>query len=143
VTVAALVGRNVRLARERRGWDRERLAEEGALLDIEWTAATIASIEEGTGDITISDLVSLAVILGIAPHLLMYPKPGVVIGLGPRPPESPTVAARGEEVLVFAETHLAAAELAGWIWEPDGHPYTQVEVSERDLWLAADPGGEG
>ncbi len=143
VTIAALVGRNVKLARERRGWDRERLAEEGLLVDIEWDAAAIASIEKGTRNITISDLVSLAVMLGIAPHLLMYPKPGVLIALGAASPDSSSDSGGLEEALLFAETHLTAAELADWIWEPDGHPNTHVNVVERDLWLAADPSREG
>lgn len=143
VTIAALVGRNVKLARERRGWDQERLAEEGLLVDLEWDEAAIASIEEGTRDITISDLVSLAVMLGIAPHLLLYPKPGVVIALGAASPDSSSDSAGLEEALLFAETHLTAAELADWIWEPDGHPNSHAKVAERDLWLAADPGREG
>ncbi len=143
VTIAVLVGQNVRHARERRGWDRERLAEEANFVDIEWDAAAIASIEQGTRDITVSDLVALAVMLGIAPHLLMYPKPDVVIALGAAPPDLPGDSAAMEEALLFAETHLTAAELADWIWDPDGHPNTHIEVSERDLWVAADPGREG
>lgn len=143
MTVAAVVGRNVKLARERRGWDQERLAEEGLLVDIEWDAAAITDIEGGTHDITVSDLVSLAVMLGIAPHLLLYPKAGVVIALGAASPDSSSDSAGLEETLLFIETHLAAAELADWIWEPDGHPNTHVEVVERDLWLAADPRREG
>ena len=65
VTVAAVVGRNVKLARERRGWDQERLAEEGLLVDIEWDAAAITDIEGGTHDITVSEKIAHVLCGGI------------------------------------------------------------------------------
>lgn len=134
--LSAVVGRNVQRARLDRGWDRERLCDEAALLDLDFSAASLERIENGSEDLSVVEMVALAVLLGVAPHLLMYPPadatiavggPGTYVGRGDRP----------EALLLEAETHIGADEFADWIWDPDGHVRTLVSIEESELWSAA------
>lgn len=140
VTIGQLVGRNLKLARESRGWDWERLADEAEILDIDWDASAVAGFEQGTRDVTVSDLVTLGIMLGIAPHLLMYPEPNTIITLGANQPDAVSGSAGMEDAILFAETHVTAVDLANWIWSPDEHRYTHAGVSEGDLWAAVEQG---
>lgn len=134
MTIAAVVGRNVRLTRELRGWDRDQLADEVALFDIEWNSSAIAEIEEGYRDIPVSELVVLAVVLGVAPQLLFYPKPSTSIFVGPGRDDRDASIDGLEDALLDSETHLPSGKFASWLWEPDGHVYTIADISEATRW---------
>ena len=137
MTIAAVVGRNVRLTRERRGWDLDRLADEVALFDIVWTAPHIAEIEAGWRDVSVAEMVALGVVLGVAPHLLLYPKSNTSVVVGPGQHGQSGDPGSLEDTLLDAETHLPSGEFASWLWQPDGHPYTVADVSEETLWSAS------
>ncbi len=134
MTIAAVVGRNVRRTREMRGWDLDRLADEVALFDIVWTAPHIAEIEEGWRDVSISELVVLGVVLGVAPHLLLYPAPNTSVFVGPGQIDRDVAGDGLEDAVLDAETHLPGGTFAAWLWEPDAHLYTLADVSEETLW---------
>lgn len=132
VTIAQVVGRNVRMAREQRGWDHTNLVDEAAYVDLPWDADAIADIERGTAGVSIGELVSLGVLLGIAPHLLLYPEPGTAVALHASAAEDD--GAGLEDVVLYSETHMPAGEFASWIWDPDSHAATHVELAEGELW---------
>ena len=132
VTITEVVGRNVRLVREQRGWDLARLVDEAAYVDLPWDPAAIINIESGSARLAVTDLVSLGALLGIAPHLLLYPEPGTAVALHASAAENDTAGL--EDVVLYAETHMPAGEFANWIWDPDGHAATHVELAESELW---------
>ena len=137
VTTAGIVGRNVRLAREAHGWDRGHLADEAALLDLEWDESTVVSIENGTHNTTVSEFVTLAVLLGVAPHLLLYPEAQTEIAFRETRAEPVANLEAMDDAIFYSETHLPSADFANWLWNPDGHAYTHSDISERELWIAA------
>ena len=135
-TMATVVGINARLVRERRGWDQDRVADEAAFLDLEWDVESIELFESGGIDTSVSDLLRLATVLGVAPHLLLYPPPGTAVYIGHQGDE-PQKTNELEDIVLDAETHISASELANWIWNPDPHSNTHVDLPEIDLWGAA------
>ncbi len=137
MTIAAIVGRNVRRTRELRGWDLDRLADELALFDVVLEPTTVAEIEEGWREISVSELLVLGVVLGVAPHLLLYPKSNSPVVVGPGQDGQVGDVKSLEEALLDAETHLPSHEFASWLWQPDGHRYTVADVSEETLWAAS------
>jgi len=143
MSIAAVVGRNVRLTREKRGWDLDRLADEMALFDVVLNPTTVAEIEEGWREVSVSELVVLGVVLGIAPHLLLYPRSNISVVIGPGQDGQASDAGSLEEALFDAETHLPSDEFASWLWQPDGHTYTIADVSEESLWAASRDLDEG
>ncbi len=48
VTIAEVVGGNVTMARENRGWDQDRLVDEAAYVDLPWDTAAVVRIENGS-----------------------------------------------------------------------------------------------
>ncbi len=136
VTIAEVVGSNVAMARANRGWDQDRLVDEAAYVDLPWDKAAVARIENGGAALTVADLLSLAALLGVAPHLLLYPDAGTAIALhatGSAEEEGPGL----EDAVLYTETHMPAGEFADWLWDPDGHAATHVDVAERELWSGA------
>ncbi len=86
-TMTEVVAENVRRLRQRRGWTqrdlRDQLAEAGfAFLDV--SRPTIVAMESGKRSIEVSELFALAVVLGVSPHLLLYPPPGTDVRGRPR-----------------------------------------------------------
>ena len=136
LTLSAVVGRNVQRARLDRGWGRERLCDEAALLDLDFSAASLERLENGSEDLSVAQMVALAVLLGVAPHLLMYPPADAMISVGGAGTDVGRDD-RPEAVLLGAETHIHADEFADWIWDPDGHIRTLVNIEESELWSAA------
>ena len=128
-----VVGRNVKAARASRGWDFERVVQEGAMLDIDWDPTHLELIESGGLEIGISELLRLAIVLGIAPHLMFYPPPDTAVYVGETKNEPPRDATGPEEVVLDALSHISAEELTEWLWEPDKHVNTHVDLHERDL----------
>jgi hypothetical protein len=137
VTVPEVIGHNVTLALEVRGWDRTRLADEGALLDMMWDEAAIRAIEAGTVDLTASDLVTLAVVLGVAPHLFLYPQTNVRVAVTSTASEEPGDSSDLEQAVFYAETHMPGNQFADWLWSPDAHDFSHAHLSEKELWNAA------
>jgi len=97
VTITEVVGRNVRLVREQRGWDLARLVDEAAYVDLPWDPAAI-----------------------------------IAVALHASAAEDDTAGL--EDVVLYAETHMPAGEFANWIWDPDSHAATHVELAESELW---------
>jgi len=120
------------MARQQRGWEHTHLVDEAAYVDLPWDADAIADIERGTADVSIAELVSLGVLLGIAPHLLLYPEPGTAVTLHASAAEDN--GAGLEDVVPYSETHMPAGEFADWIWDPDSHAATHIKLSEDELW---------
>ena len=136
VTIAEVVGGNVTMARENRGWDQDRLVDEAAYVDLPWDKAVVTRIENGSAALTVADLLSLATLLGVAPHLLLYPPAGSAVALhlsGTEEDDSADL----EDAVFYTETHMPAGEFADWLWDPDGHTPTLLDVAERELWSNA------
>ena len=103
------------------------------MLDIDWDPDHLELIESGNVEIGISELVRLAVVLGVAPHLMLYPPPNTAIYVGDAKTEPSRDSSGPEEIIVDALSHISAEELAEWLWEPDEHVNTHVDLNERDL----------
>ena len=128
---------NVTLALDALGWDRTRLADEGALLDMMWDEEGIGAIEAGTVDLTASDLVTLAVVLGVAPQLFLYPQTNVRVAVASTAPEAPVDSSDLEQAVFYAETHMPGNQFADWLWSPDAHDSSHAHLSEEEIWNAA------
>ncbi len=125
------------MARENRGWDQDRLVDEAAYVDLPWDKAVVTRIENGSAALTVADLLSLATLLGVAPHLLLYPPAGSAVVLHGTGVEEDGEASDLEDAVFYTETHMPAGEFADWIWDPDDHAATDVDVPERELWSNA------
>jgi hypothetical protein len=134
MTLAQIVGHNVTSVLAMREWDRTRLADEAALLDANWDEGTIGAIENGTYDLLVSDLVMLAVLLGVAPHIFFYPPQNVSVAFTTNPPDTSGVAADLEEAVLYGETHIPGERFADWLWDPDTHAFSHANVSEENRW---------
>ncbi len=128
MTMAEVVGQNVRRIRLDRDLSQEdlrlRLEEQGVKL----SRPTVAQLELGKRPTTVDELLALALALGVAPHLLLYP---------PRPPLvlDPD---KGVKVGLADDTAISGFLLAGWIWDPDRHrSLNAADQSERRLLLEA------
>jgi len=130
ITIAEIVGSNVSRARIARGWDAQRLADEATMVDLAWDAACIGAIEDGTHELTVTEYVSLAVLLGIAPPLLLYPPAGTAVAFGAPVHLDERQPGFEEEAILYAESHLAAEEFARWLWAPDSHALSTAKVVE-------------
>ena len=64
--------------------------------------------------------------------MLLYPKPGTAVAL--RASTAEDDGAGLEDVVLYSETHTAAGDFASWIWDPDSHAATHVELAEGELW---------
>lgn len=117
LTLNAIVGANVRHARERLGWSQEDLASRLAEVGVAWSRPTVAQLELGKRGTTVDDLLVVALAVGVAPHVLLYPPAGVDVGVA------------GDGV-------LPGPDLAHWLWAPDDSPYTEPEneATERETW---------
>jgi hypothetical protein len=116
LTMNEIVGYNVRRIREALMWSQQRLRDE--LEDaggISWSRATVAQTELGKRPITVNELLALALVLGVAPHLLLYPPPGTDVMFG-------RVVAQGEW-------------LADLLWDPDQSDWTRFPESEQRRWI--------
>ena len=133
VTMSDVVGRNVKAARTSRRWDYERVIQEATMFDIDWDPTHLELIESGGLEIGISELLRLAIVLGIAPHLMFYPPPDTAIYVGDAENEPLRDSSGPEEVLLDALSHISAEELTEWLWEPDEHANTHVDLHESDL----------
>lgn len=126
LTMSGIVGENIRRARAALGWSQQALAERLAEVGEPWSRATIAQLELGKRGATVDDLVVLALALGVAPHVLLYPPAGVDVAV--------------------ADDVLPGPDLAHWIWSPDLSPYTDPEhepQTERSVWFASARVAEG
>jgi hypothetical protein len=70
----------------------------------------------------VSELFALALVLGVAPHLLLYPQPGTNVRTDPGTDERTGAAYPGWKV-------------ADWLWEPDRHELSSAKVSELAKWI--------
>ena len=123
LTMTAIVGANVRQAREDLGWSQQELVDRLAEIGVNWSRPTVAQLELGKRGTTVDDLVAVALALGVAPHVLLYPPPSV-------------------DVDVAGEA-LPGPDLAHWLFQPDQSPYSEVERSERSVWFASARVAEG
>jgi transcriptional regulator with XRE-family HTH domain len=69
---------SVRLLRNRRGWTQQELADRLAEVGVEIERSTIAKIEQGVRTVTLDEVFALALVLGVAPSVLMLPRDGLV-----------------------------------------------------------------
>lgn len=109
------VGMNVRKYRLTHSWTQQQLADEMDRYGAGWSQSICAQAEAGRRPISVAELLALGLVLGVAPHLLLYPVDDVEAG----------------------ETVIDAYELTRWLWKPDDHRWTSEDVSERDLVIEA------
>lgn len=68
-------GQQVRDVRKRRGWDRDRLAAEvNRTAGTSWPGTTVTKIERGTRRVDLDELLTLSLVLGVAPVHLLAPR---------------------------------------------------------------------
>lgn len=124
LTMTAIVGANVRQAREDLGWSQQELVDRLAEIGVNWSRPTVAQLELGKRGTTVDDLMAVALALEVAPHVLLYPPAGA-------------------DVDVAGEA-LPGPDLANWLFQPDQSPYSgEVERSERSVWFASARVAEG
>jgi transcriptional regulator with XRE-family HTH domain len=117
-TMNQVVAGNVQRLRRRLGLTQEelryRLDEQGVRV----SRPTVVALEHGKRAIDVSELLALGAALGVAPHLLLYP--------------------RADEDVVAADhpdaRRFAGAEIADWIWDPDSHELSTAGFSEGTEW---------
>jgi hypothetical protein len=141
MTLAQIVGHHVTSVLAIRGWDRTRLADEAALLNIVWDEGIIGAIENGTYDLLVSDLVTLAVLLGVAPHILFYPPQNVSVAFATSAPDTSGDSVDLEEAVLYGETHMPGERFADWLWDPDTHAFSHASVAEEDYWRTSQKTG--
>lgn len=76
--VEELVGQRVKQARERQGITQEQLGEWlEPLLGRPWARQAVSTAEQGKRAFTAAELVAIAYVVGVAPHVLLQMPPGV------------------------------------------------------------------
>ena len=71
--VNQLVAENLRAARVARGWSQARLAEEMSRAGADWTRGVCAYAESGRRNITVDDLLALAIVFSTTPAYWLIP----------------------------------------------------------------------
>jgi transcriptional regulator with XRE-family HTH domain len=123
-SMTQIVAENVRRLRLQLGWTqrelRDRLAAKGIGMDL--SRPTIVALESGKRSIEVSELFALALVLGVAPHVLLYPQPGTNVRVDPESDEQTSSAYPGRWV-------------ADWLWDPDPQELSTAKVSELARWI--------
>jgi transcriptional regulator with XRE-family HTH domain len=120
LTMTEVVGENVRRIRLSRRLSQEQLRVGLAERGIEWSRPTVAQMELGKRPLSVDELLVVALTLGVAPHLLLYPPPRTNVGI--------------------SDKHaLPNWVIAGWLFDPDDHGLSEArEVERRFAYDASD-----
>jgi transcriptional regulator with XRE-family HTH domain len=74
-----ILARNIRALRGLRGWRQELVAERMMFLGHQWTRQTVGEVEQGRRNVTVDELLSLALVLVITVDRLLDARPGRII----------------------------------------------------------------
>jgi transcriptional regulator with XRE-family HTH domain len=120
LTMTEVVGGNVRRIRLIKNWSQEQLRIGLRDWGVKWSRPTVAQMELGNRPLSVDELLALALTLGVAPHLLLYPPSRSRVGLS-------------DDVAV------ANGLIGSWLDDPDDHPLsTSREFERRFLYEALD-----
>jgi transcriptional regulator with XRE-family HTH domain len=117
LTMSQVVGMNVERLRRKAKLTQEELRRK--LLNeqaVQMSRPTIAQLEAGKRPTSVDELFALSLVLGVAPHVLMYPPSGTGVG-------------------ATAQGGFRGRVIADWLWDPDGHRFSEAGEVEQRWWF--------